>query len=45
VLHISTWGAWTFCFGGAKPPKAPMVVCLCGKTSACFLMQLTRKST
>jgi len=33
-------------FGGAKPTKfTPVVTELCGKTVACFLMQLTRKST
>jgi len=39
-------GVLELCFGGAKPTKDPPVVTgLCGKTSACFLMQFTRKST
>jgi len=37
-------GGLEFCFGGSKPTKAPVVTGLCGNTSACFLMQLTRKS-
>ena len=33
-------------FGGAKPTKfTPVVTGLCGKTVACYLMQLTRKNT
>jgi len=41
VLHISIrWGLEVY-FGEAKPTKAPPD---CGKTSVCFLMQLTRKS-
>jgi len=40
------WRELELCFGGAKPTKAPLVAMgLCDKTSACFLMQLTRKST
>ena len=35
-----------FCFGVAKPTKAPLVAMgLCGKTLACNLMQLARKNT
>jgi len=48
VLHISiNWGGLELCFGGAKKPNkaSPVAMGLCGKTSACFLMQLTRKST
>jgi len=28
-----------------SPSKPPVAIGLCGKTSACFLIQLTRKST
>jgi len=46
VLYISIWeGGLELCFGRAKPTKDPVVTGLCGKTSAWFLMQLTRKST
>jgi len=39
-------GGLELCFGGAIPAKStPVVTGLCSKTSACFLMQLTRKST
>jgi len=38
--------AWSFVSEGLNPPKSPPVATgLCGKTSACFLMQLTQKST
>jgi len=46
VLLILIWMGLELCFGGAKPTKAPLVAMgLCGKTSACFFMQLVRKST
>ena len=40
------WGGSELCFGGGKRTKAPPSWQLdCGKTSACFLMHLTQKST
>jgi len=38
-------GAWNFVSEGLSPPNPHVVTGLCGKTSACFLMQLTRKSS
>ena len=43
MLHISVLGDLELCFGGAKPTKSPHVEGQCSETSACFLMQLTRK--
>ena len=46
VLHISIWGAaWSFVSEGLSHQSPPVATGLCGKTSAYFLMQLTRKST
>jgi len=33
------------CFGGLSPPNSPVATGLCGKTSDCFPMQLTYKSS
>jgi len=44
--YFNLGGAWSFVSEGLSPPKhPPMATGLCVKTSACFLMQLTRKST
>jgi len=44
--YFSLGGSWSFVSERLSPPKPPrMVTGLCGKISACFLMELTRKST
>ena len=48
VLHISIWeGGLELCLGGANPTKGPpwWWLVYAAKLRACFLMQLTRKST
>jgi len=41
MLPIQFLGAWSFVLEGLSPPKTPVATGRCGKTPACFSMQLT----